>query len=63
MDHNQYDYLYELNFDMPMYISHEIQSLTNHEGDHFSIEYSSKAPENSSNHNIEQSSSSISKEL
>ena len=44
-----------------MSISHEI--LTDHEGDHFSIEYSSKVQENSSNHNIEQSSSSISKEL
>ena len=46
-----------------MSISYEIQSLTNHEGHHFSIEDSSKAEENSSNHNIEQSSSSISKEL
>ena len=46
-----------------MSISHEIQSLTDHEKDHFSIEDSSKVQENSFNHNIEPSSSSISKEL
>ena len=63
MDHNKYDDSDEVNVDMPMSISYEIQSLTNHAGDHFSIEDSSKAPENSSNHNIEQYSSSISKEL
>jgi len=44
-----------------MFISNEI--LTDHEEDHFSIEYSSKVWENSSNHNIEPYSSSISKEL
>ena len=44
-----------------MSISHEI--ITDHEGDHFSIEDSSKVQENSFNHNIEPSSSSISKEL
>ena len=59
MDHNHYDDLGDLNVDMPIYISHEIQSLTDREGDHFSIEYSSKVQENSSNHNIEPSSSSI----
>ena len=48
---------------MPMSISYEIQSLTNYEGDNFSIEDFSKVQENSSNHNIEQSSSSIIKEL
>ena len=63
MDHNQYDDWDEFNDDIPMSISCEIQILTNHEGHHFSIEDSSKAEENSSNHNIEQSSSSISKEL
>ena len=46
-----------------MSISHEIQSLTDHKGDHFSIEESSKVQGNNSNHNIEQSSSSIIKEL
>ena len=45
MDHNQYDDSDELNVDMPMSISYEIQSLTNHEGDHFSIEDSSKVQE------------------
>ena len=61
MDHNQYDDLDELNVDIPMSISH--QNLTDHEGDHFSIEDSSRVQENGSNHNIEPSSSSISKEL
>ena len=61
MDHDQYDNSDELNVDMPMSISHEIQSLNDHEGDHFSIEDSSKVQKNSSNHNIEPSSSSISK--
>ena len=63
MDHNQYDDSDELNVDMPISISHERQSLTNHEGYHFSIQYSSKVQENSCNHNIEQSYSSISKEI
>ena len=63
IDHNQYEYLDELNIDIPMSIWHEIQSLTNYEGDNFSIEDSSKLQENSSNHNIEQSYSSIIKEL
>ena len=63
MDHNQYDDSDELNVDMPMSISHEIQSLTDHKGDHFSIEESSKVQGNNSNHNIEQSSSRIIKEL
>ena len=63
MDHNQYDDSDELNVDMPMSISHESQSLTDHERDHFSIEDSSKVKENSSNHNIEPSSYSISKEI
>ena len=44
---------------MPMSISIEIQSLTNHEGDHFSIKDYSKVQESSDNHNIESSSSSI----
>ena len=57
MAHNQYDDSDELNVYIPMSISHEIQSLTDHEGDQFSIEYSSKVQENSSNHNIEPSSS------
>ena len=61
MDHNQYDDSDELNVDMPMYISHEIQSLTDHEGDHFSIEDSSKVQDGSSNHNIQPSSSTISR--
>ena len=35
MDHNHYDDSDQLNIDMPISISHENQSLTNHEGDHF----------------------------
>ena len=62
MDHNQYDDFDELNVNMPMSISHEIQILTDHEGDHFSIEDSSKVQENSFNHHIEPSSS-ITKEF
>ena len=46
-----------------MSISHEIQSLSDHERYYFSIEDSSKVQENSYNHNIEPSSCSISKEL
>ena len=53
MDHNQFDDSDGLNVGMPMSISHEIQSLNDHEGDNFSIEDSSKVQENSSNHNIE----------
>ena len=53
MDHDQYDYLGDLNANMTISISHEMKSLTNCEGDHFSIEDSSKVQENSSNHNIE----------
>ena len=63
MDHNQYDDSDELNVYMPMSISHEIQSLTDHEVDRFSIKDSFKVQESSSNHNIEPSSSSIIKEL
>ena len=63
MDHNQYDDWDEFNDDIPMSISYEIQSLTNHEGDHFSIEDSSKVQENSSNYNIEPSSFNIFKEI
>ena len=42
MDHNKYDDSDELNVDMPISISHENKSLAYHEGDHFSIEDSSK---------------------